>query len=147
MLVAIDPREKQVVVVGGGKIAYHKTRLFLEEGAKITVISPEFCAEFAELKDSITQIFRPYQTGDLEQADLILACTDQPAVNEQVVTDAKKHQWVNDVSAPQQSSFTNVASLTWNQQVIGVASITKNFRKSIALRDEISDWLERKNDE
>ena len=45
----LDIENKKCVVVGGGKVAFRKIRGLLEAGAKVEVISPEFCNEIEEL--------------------------------------------------------------------------------------------------
>ncbi|HTV47147.1 MAG TPA: NAD(P)-dependent oxidoreductase [Phycisphaerae bacterium] len=81
-----------VLIVGGGDVGLRKARGLLETGAKITVISPAFTSEFADLMEVI-KITEPYVQGWLNRPDsprwrLVFAATDQPAVNEQVAVDA-----------------------------------------------------------
>lgn len=41
----VDLEGRQVLVVGGGKIAMRRVRTLLEFGCEITVVSPEVCEE------------------------------------------------------------------------------------------------------
>ena len=52
---------------------------------------------------------RPYQTGDLEGAKLVFACTDQAEVNRQIMEDAAPSQLVNNTGDKTFSVFYNVA--------------------------------------
>jgi len=42
----VDVEGKNVLIIGGGRIAYRKAKLFFENGAKITVIAKEFYRGF-----------------------------------------------------------------------------------------------------
>ena len=44
----VDLEGRQVLVVGGGKIAVRRVRTLLEFGCQITVVSPEVCEELRE---------------------------------------------------------------------------------------------------
>lgn len=44
----VDLEGRQVLVVGGGKIAMRRVRTLLEFGCEITVVSPEVCEELRE---------------------------------------------------------------------------------------------------
>lgn len=141
MLMAVDLSDKRALIIGAGKIGYHKACLALAAGADVTVIAPHFSVMFKQLDTQIAKIVRPYQPTDLQHADLIFACTDQPALNAEIAAAVGEHQWVNDVSNRHHSNFTNVARYAWQDQEIGVASTTRNFRQSIVLRDKIAAWL------
>ncbi|RKY84337.1 bifunctional precorrin-2 dehydrogenase/sirohydrochlorin ferrochelatase, partial [candidate division KSB1 bacterium] len=42
-------KDKPVIVVGGGKVAYRKVKSLLDAGAKITVVSPELDQDLRDL--------------------------------------------------------------------------------------------------
>ena len=101
---------RNVLVVGGGRIALRKVKSLVPTGARITVVAPQFDPEFnalcrhserseessqfsnsasAELSLSITLKQRPYEPLDLLGIFMVFICTDQPAVNAQVSNDAR----------------------------------------------------------
>ncbi|OWV01010.1 NAD(P)-dependent oxidoreductase [Fibrobacter sp. UWR2] len=88
---------RNVLVVGGGRIALRKVRTLLPTGARITVVAPQFDPEFDALKfgegadpsASITLKNRPYEPLDLRGIFMVFICTDHPAVNAQVSNDAR----------------------------------------------------------
>ncbi|WP_231267042.1 NAD(P)-dependent oxidoreductase, partial [Clostridium botulinum] len=47
----LDIRNRNVVVVGGGKVAFRKTKKLLEFGANVILISPQLINEFNDLKN------------------------------------------------------------------------------------------------
>lgn len=105
--VMINIREKKVVVVGGGKVAARKIKTLLAEQAAVTVISPTLHADIPQAE--IQWLARSYQTGDLEGAKLVFACTDQEEVNRQIMEDAAPSQLVNNTGDKTFSDFYNVA--------------------------------------
>ena len=105
--VMINIREKKVVVVGGGKVAARKIKTLLAEQAAVTVVSPTLHTDIPQAE--IQWLARPYQTGDLEGAKLVFACTDQAEVNRQIMEDAAPSQLVNNTGDKPFSDFYNVA--------------------------------------
>ena len=77
---------KKCVVVGGGKVALRKVKMLLDCGADVTVISPKPCPEIVKLSkdEAIRLIQRDYETGDLKDAVIAMACTDMKKVNRKV---------------------------------------------------------------
>ncbi|MCM3652706.1 precorrin-2 dehydrogenase [Metabacillus litoralis] len=90
-------KDKNVLVVGGGKIALRRLRLFLEEGARITVISPDVVPEIAELSkvDKLNWQAKKVELADLKDALFIIAATNDSAVNEWIAENASENQLVN----------------------------------------------------
>ncbi|NPB09138.1 MAG: bifunctional precorrin-2 dehydrogenase/sirohydrochlorin ferrochelatase [Thermodesulfobacteria bacterium] len=100
--------QKRCVVIGGGKVALRKIKSLLSCGARVVVIAPEVLPEIEELarEGKIELIQRPYQEGDLEGAFLVVAATNNPAVQEQVVSEAERRGLLlNVVDQPERSNF------------------------------------------
>ncbi|MFT3930764.1 MAG: siroheme synthase CysG [Spongiibacteraceae bacterium] len=96
-------KDRRCVVVGGGAIALRKAHLLEKAGAKVFVIAPEIQPELAQLaKDSGGEcILRAYQSSDIENTALVIAATDDDAVNALVSRDAQaRHVPVNVVDNP-----------------------------------------------
>ena len=97
--IEVNLEGKNVLVVGGGRIALRKVKTLLPTGARITVIAPQFDPEFENLSSKgearphtshlITLKNRPYEPLDLRGIFMVFICTDQPAVNAQVSNDAR----------------------------------------------------------
>ncbi len=90
---------RNVLVVGGGRIALRKVKTLLPTGARITVVAPQIDPEFENLsskgeaqpQSSCLVILkkRPYESLDLRGVFMVFICTDQPVVNAQVSNDAR----------------------------------------------------------
>jgi precorrin-2 dehydrogenase/sirohydrochlorin ferrochelatase len=91
--IEVNLEGKNVLVVGGGRIALRKVKTLLPTGARITVVAPQFDPEFDALKTGevspIVFKSRPYEPLDLRGIFMVFICTDQPAVNAQVSNDAR----------------------------------------------------------
>lgn len=89
--IALVLEGKQTLVVGGGEIADGKLDALLRAGAAVTVVSPEVAPRIAALASEgrITWHPRPYNAGDVAGASLVIAATDDNALNARVVTDAR----------------------------------------------------------
>ncbi|WP_051827084.1 NAD(P)-dependent oxidoreductase [Metabacillus indicus] len=93
----IDVTNRTVVIIGGGKIACRRLAVFLEQGAAVTVVSPEAAAEIQELHHAgiITWKQNEVQKEDLSDAFLIIAAAGSREVNAWAAEAAEKHQLVN----------------------------------------------------
>jgi siroheme synthase-like protein len=87
-LVGLD--EARCVVVGGGKVAARKVKALLKADAQVTVISPDLCRPLQRLADQgrVEVLDRAYRTGDLREAFLVIAATDDGQTNERVWEEA-----------------------------------------------------------
>ncbi len=97
-------RGARCVLVGAGEVAARKLRLLLSAGAEVEVIAPEACTEITELaaEGKISLAPRYYQTGDIENAVLVVAATNDRAVNQLVSEQARAQQTpVNVVDSPE----------------------------------------------
>ena len=89
----LDLRGKPGVVVGGGAIAAGKVETLLRSGVRVTVIAPDLCARLTELTTlgAIRHEPRRFQPGDVMGAEIVIAATDDAAVNE-AAADAARSQ-------------------------------------------------------
>jgi precorrin-2 dehydrogenase/sirohydrochlorin ferrochelatase len=81
---------RHCIVIGAGHLAESKIASLLAADARISVIAPEANVVISELSASgeITLDHRRYQSGDLADAFLVVAATDDPAVNRAVFAEA-----------------------------------------------------------
>ena len=80
-----------VLLVGGGEMALRKARLLLETGATLRVVAPLVSDELQSLLAAKQGqcLLREYQTADMQDCCLVLATTNQPAVNAAIAEQAK----------------------------------------------------------
>ena len=132
-----------MLVVGGGSVALRRVAGLREAGAEIVVVAPQLTPALADLagRGLITAHKRGYQPGDLDGAWLVLACTDQPEVNEAVAADAERQRlWC----ARADDAATSAA---WVPAVGRAGAVTvavnagRNPRRAAELRDRFVDTV------
>ncbi|MGF7533258.1 precorrin-2 dehydrogenase [Bacillus mexicanus] len=96
----ISLEKKKVVIAGGGSIALRRLKTVLSEGADITLVSPEVEPEIKQMADNhrIRLISRAIEKEDYQDAFLIIAATDNAAVNKEIAHSVSPFQLVNCVS-------------------------------------------------
>ena len=95
-------------VIGGGEVAARKAGLLLDAGARVTVTAPALCEALAELaqQERIAHRARPFDPAALDGATLVIAATDDRAVNAEVSRLAQQRRIpVNVVDDPELCSF------------------------------------------
>ena len=144
---------RNVLVVGGGRIALRKVKTLLPTGARITVVAPQFDPEFSnviasleEAKQSIVDLVaRPYATDDLRGVFMVFICTDKPAVNAQVSNDARARRiLVNNACDYLDGDFIVPARMDFGEN-IAVTVSTQGRAPSLAkkLKQKIqTEWAE-----
>jgi len=106
--VFLDLRGTPCVVVGGGAVAWRKAKALVGCGARVTVVSPSGVPPLAKLKRQrrIRWLRRRIQARDLREAFLVVAATDDQAVNRMVFREARRRRrLVNVVDQPALCSF------------------------------------------
>jgi uroporphyrin-III C-methyltransferase/precorrin-2 dehydrogenase/sirohydrochlorin ferrochelatase len=85
-----DLAGRSVLVVGGGLVAERRVGLLLEANAVVTVIAPDLSEPLAELANDghIAHVASRYAGDSLEPYWLVIAATDDRAVNAAVAADA-----------------------------------------------------------
>ncbi|HEV2759426.1 MAG TPA: bifunctional precorrin-2 dehydrogenase/sirohydrochlorin ferrochelatase [Acidimicrobiales bacterium] len=97
---------RQCLVVGGGKIALRKVEGLLSCGARVRVVAPRITPELRKLTE-VTFAERRWRPEDLAGVWLVIAATDDPAVNSAVYEAGERERiWVNGADDPANCSFT-----------------------------------------
>jgi precorrin-2 dehydrogenase/sirohydrochlorin ferrochelatase len=130
---------RRVLVVGGGKVAAEKVRTLAACGAAVTVVAPDVDDAISSL-DAVTVEQRAYEPGDAANGyRLVIAATDDAAVNRQVHDDADgAGVWVNAADDPANCTFTLPAVLRRGKVTVGVATGGSSPALAGWLRDRIA---------
>ncbi len=123
--VTLNLRGRRCLVVGGGAVALRKVLGLLEEGAQVTVVTPQAVADLEEQARSgrVALETREYRPGEASGYALVLAATDQRDVNRQVFDDAEAAGvWVNVADDPELCSFHLPARLRRGQLQVAIGS-------------------------
>ncbi len=104
----LDVTGKECLVVGGGSVAERKALMLLKFNATVTVVSPKVTKKLANLADTgaLRVLMRKYRRGDLDDAVVVFACTDDRDTNGAVREDAaEKGILINVVDRPKECDF------------------------------------------
>ncbi len=118
-------KNRHCVVIGGGDVATRKINMLLKADADVTVVSPSVVAVIQGLLElgKVKVIKADYEKNQLIGACLVVAATDNQAVNEAVSHDAQALNIpVNVVDAPDLCTFTMGSIIDRSPVVIAVSS-------------------------
>ena len=129
------------VVIGGGPVAIRKVRGLREAGARVRLIASELAVPAGELAD-VEAVIRPYRAGDLQEAFVAFAATNDRMVNAAVVREARQRGvLVSVVDAPDEGDFTLPALLRRGDLTVSVATGGGSPALAALLRDRLADQL------
>ena len=138
--ICLDLEGRPCVVVGGGRVAERKVLGLLSSSAQVSVISPELTAELLRRHNAgiIEWISREYRPGDLEQAFLVIAATDDEETQKQVYEEAAAHNLLLNVAdVPQRCNFILPATVRRGDLFISVSTAGKSSALARKLRLEL----------
>jgi precorrin-2 dehydrogenase/sirohydrochlorin ferrochelatase len=108
-------------VVGGGSVATRKVRKLLQVGAEVVVISPEVLPELTAM--DVELLYRTYEHGDLEGADLAFTATDSREVNAAVAREARESGVrINVADRPSEGDFAVPSTLRRGSLQVAVST-------------------------
>lgn len=98
----VDVADQPCLVVGGGAVAARKTRRLLAAGARVTLVAPTHGQAMAALVDSGEIIVhrRLFHLDDLGEQKLVVAATDDEAINTAIAQAARELGIPVNVAAP-----------------------------------------------
>jgi uroporphyrin-III C-methyltransferase/precorrin-2 dehydrogenase/sirohydrochlorin ferrochelatase len=118
-------RGRTAVVVGGGAVASRKAALLARCGVRLRIVSPSLSPAMQQLaqREAAETHLECFADGHLDGADLVVAATDDAAVNAAVhATATRRHLPVNVVDTPALCSFTFPAIVDRSPVTIAVST-------------------------
>ena len=129
---------RKALVVGGGKVALRKAAALADAGAAVRVVSPEFVPEFRE-DARLECMTEGYAARHVVGFVLVIAATDDPAVNACVAADARAAgALVNVVDRPELCDFIVPAVLERGRLVVAISTGGAAPSLSRRLRDRLA---------
>jgi precorrin-2 dehydrogenase/sirohydrochlorin ferrochelatase len=113
------------LVVGGGAVAARKAAALAEVGASVRIVALAASDDVRALADDdrVTLVERAYVEGDIGDALLVVAATDDRAANALVAEHARAaNRLVNVADRPESGSFATMAAHRAGSLVIGVSA-------------------------
>ena len=120
-----DLLDRQVLVIGGGEIAERKINLLLSANARVHVVcktANTTVQQWAE-EHRLQLTLRPYHPTDLDSVWMVIAATDDQALNQQISADAASRKvFANVVDNAALSSFQVPAIVDRSPIVVAISS-------------------------
>ena len=139
----LDLDKFEVVIIGGGNVAYRKCKNFLEFNKKVKVIAPKFIKEFKELSKNVELIEDTYKEEYIKDSLIVVAATNNNNVNKAIGNYCNLHnKLVNVVDNIELSNFTVPSYIKRGDLLISVST----GGKSPSLSRKIKKELENKYD-
>ena len=136
---------RRVVCAGGGRIAARRVAALEPFADGVTVVSPSLDPSLVQLTDAgfVTWLARPWEDGDLEGAELVLACTNDPALNAAICDScAARGIPANDASDRSHCAFYFPGIARRGSAVVGVNAGGADHRLARRLRERIQAMLD-----
>lgn len=141
----IDLEGKDILVVGGGKIAYRKIKTLLDYGAAIEVITPEIVENkiqllFEEKKIDIT--LKKFEDHDIEDRFLIIAATDNEELNKKIYElGDSKNILVNNITTKKDLNTRFCAVHRGENFQVAISTNEGNPKRALELKKQIKKSL------
>ena len=145
--VSIDLNNKNVLVIGAGKIALRKVETLLNYNCNITVITKEILEEkFLELeKDNKIKIFKnqEFEEKFLENIFLVITATDNEILNKEISQLCmSKNILVNNVTSKDDMNVRFMSIYEKDDIQIAI-SANGNPKKAVEIKNKIKDIFEK----
>jgi siroheme synthase-like protein len=139
--IILDLTGRKALVVGGGRIAFRKAKALADEGAHVTVISPDFVTDFSAMPNT-TFIQRLFQPGDTSGFQLVITATGDHAADQLIYDEANGlGTWVNSADDPDRCSFYLAATHREGNVIVAVSTEGKSPALASHLRNVIATQL------
>lgn len=136
----MDLSGRRAVVIGGGTVGLRRAEVLRRFGADVTVVSPSLLRPV----DGICHIARRYRPGDLAEAFLAIAATNDPTVNEAAGREARQLGILfNRSDCRSGCDFFFPAICEGEGLVAGVAGDGSNHARTARVAGEIRKILEK----
>lgn len=145
--VMLDLTERNVLVVGAGKVAVRKVKRLLKSGAKITVVAPNSSEDLLALaqRQMIAYIKRPFDLKDIAELApfLVFAATDNPVLNETIAQYCTTNNiLVNAITDPINGNFSVQAEIKKRNYAVSISTFGHGPGFSKAMREYLEPVLD-----
>jgi precorrin-2 dehydrogenase len=139
--VFLDIHLRPCLVIGGGAVGSRKVDVLVENGAQVTVVSPDVTDRLDTLSQQAVIVLkkRLYRSSDLDGMFLVIGATDDEALNRRISEDAEKRQILcNIVDRPEICSFIVPAIVKRGDLILAISTSGKSPAFAKKLRKELA---------
>lgn len=121
--ILVNFRDTRVLVIGFGPIGQHKASVLFREGATICVVDPNIGEALMAEHPEYAFKLKPYDDGDLEGVDFVVAATSDKIQNQLIAREAKsRHLLCSVASSGEESGFTFMSVVKRGDLTIGIST-------------------------
>ena len=121
----INMKNKKVLLVGAGHIAFNKLNSLLEFTTNITIISNEFSDEINKVikKNSLSFNQRDYEAGDIKGFDIVVVATNSYELQKSIYKESRElNCFFNCVDFPELCDFTFASYIKEGDLTIAIST-------------------------
>jgi precorrin-2 dehydrogenase / sirohydrochlorin ferrochelatase len=139
-MACLDLRDRDCLVVGGGRVATEKVHGLPDCDADVTVVAPELDQELVDLPVQIVR--RPFSRSDVVGRFLVVAATNDRSVNADVSSAARERETLCNVADdPELCSFILPAIVRRDPIVVGVSTGGASPALAQRIRSDVADMI------
>ena len=140
----LDIEDRDVIIIGGGVVCERKAETMMKYGARVTVVAPHFTDAIQQwARSGAIQIRKKsYDSGDLDGASIVIASTDDEAVNTQIAADCRKRKIpVNVVDVTHLCAFIVPAIVEQGSIQLAVSTGGKSPALARTLKEDLQKFV------
>lgn len=133
-------KNPSILLVGGGKVAFRKAGVLLDNQIEFKVVAQSYVEEFDKL--DVNSACKRFELSDLSGFDIVVDATDDPSVAQMIIKEKQhRHLLVNFATDPERSDFFFSALINYGELKIAVS--TEGASPSIGkfVRDKIRGFI------
>jgi len=135
-------KNPQILLLGGGKVAYRKAKVLLDNHVEFKALAESFLPEFKELESTIDLIIKQVHATDLNPFNIVVDATGNPMVSALVHSEKQKRFVLsNIVDDPDRSDFYFSSLLNYGLLKIAVSTEGASPTVGRIVRDKIKSIL------
>ncbi|MBC5998293.1 bifunctional precorrin-2 dehydrogenase/sirohydrochlorin ferrochelatase [Romboutsia ilealis] len=128
----------EVVIIGGGEVAYRKCKNFIDFNKKVKVIAPKFIKEFQGLRDKVELIEDIYKEEYIKDSFIVVAATNNKDVNKAIGEYCNlNNKLVNVVDSIELSNYTVPSYIKRGDLLISVSTSGKSPSLSRKIKEDL----------
>lgn len=138
--VCVNITGKKILIIGGGKVGYHKATILRRFTDQATIISPDFHEGFAQLPFFLMK--KKYEPNDLDGAFLVYVCTENEILNAEIKLACEQRGILASVcDNPILCDFISPAIYKDDNVTIAIASNARDVHQSVGIRNQIKNLV------
>ena len=143
----VDLTKKSIIVIGAGKIAARRVKSLLPFVGDMKVIAPEISSEITEMaaasEGALVIEQRPFESSDLDGADMVLAVTNDKELNTRIGTLCNEKKILVNVSHEKElCDFYFPGVVQKDNVVIGITASGKDHSEARKVTEQIRAMME-----